>query len=167
MKMLGPFYRRFYGYTDCESLKQLYLIMIRPRLGYACQVWDPHLIKDEAKLEKVQKFACRMALSRWNAGYQELQEIIELSSRGVEAESTVQDPPRTLLFPRDRVLHNSQELLPQQKLSLPCMQLTVPFAQTNSYKYSFSPIPYSIGTPWTQIVYLLVHTRLSCIVNPI
>jgi hypothetical protein len=63
MKVLGLLYRRFYGYTDSESLKQLYLTMVRPRLDYACQVWDPNLIQDEAKLEKVQKFACRMASS--------------------------------------------------------------------------------------------------------
>ena len=45
MKVLGLLYRRFYGYADSESLKQLYLTLVRPHLdyNYACQVWDPHL----------------------------------------------------------------------------------------------------------------------------
>ena len=58
MKVLGLLYRRFYGYADSESLKQLYLTLVRPHLDYACQVWDPNLIRNKAKLEKVQKFAC-------------------------------------------------------------------------------------------------------------
>ena len=55
-------YRRFYGYTDSELLKQLYHTLVRPHLDYACQVWDhacqvwdPHLAMDKAKLEKVYK----------------------------------------------------------------------------------------------------------------
>ena len=34
----------------------LYKAFIRPNLEYACQVWDPHLKKDIAALESVQKF---------------------------------------------------------------------------------------------------------------
>ena len=43
MKALGLLYRRFYGYADSESLKQLYLTLVRPHFDYTCQVWDPHL----------------------------------------------------------------------------------------------------------------------------
>ena len=69
MKVLGLLYRRIYRHTDSESLKQLYLTLIRPHLDYASQVWDPHLTKDKAKLEKIQKLACRLASCRWDAGY--------------------------------------------------------------------------------------------------
>ena len=55
MKVLGLMYRRFYGYADSESLKQLYLTLVRPHLDYGCQVWDLHLMRDKAK---VQTFAC-------------------------------------------------------------------------------------------------------------
>ena len=72
IKLLGLLYRRFYGYADSESLKQLCLALVRPHLNYACQVWDPHFIRDKAKLEKMQRFACRIASCRWDAGYQEL-----------------------------------------------------------------------------------------------
>ena len=51
MKVLSLLYRRFYGYADSESLKQVYLALVRPHLDYACQVWDLHLIRDKTKLE--------------------------------------------------------------------------------------------------------------------
>ena len=46
-KVLGLIYRRFYGSADQSTLKQLYLSLVRPHLEYACQVWDPHLVKDK------------------------------------------------------------------------------------------------------------------------
>ena len=142
MKVLGLLYRRFYGYTDSESLKQLYLTLVRPHLDYACQVWDPHLAKDKAKLEKVQKLACRMAARRWNAGYQELLEIFELSS----LEERRLNLKLGLLF---KILHKLCYFPEMESFTTlrnycssrntHCLQLTVPFAHTNSYKYSFFP----------------------------
>ena len=142
MKVLGLLYRRFYGYTDSESLKQLYLTLVRPHLDYACQVWDPHLAKDKAKLEKVQKLACRMAARRWDAGYQDLLEIFELSS----LEERRLDLKLGLLF---KILHEFCYFPETESFttlrnycssrSTHCLQLTVPFAHTNSYKYSFFP----------------------------
>ena len=58
--VLGLLYRRFYGQATQESLKQLYLSLVHPHLEYACQVWDTHLLKDKAALEKVQEFACNL-----------------------------------------------------------------------------------------------------------
>ena len=46
------------------SLKQLYLSLVQPHLEYACQVWDPHLLKGTNALEKVQKFACKLATAK-------------------------------------------------------------------------------------------------------
>ena len=45
--VLGLLYRRFPGSTSQNSLKQLYLSLVRPHMEYACQVWDPHLAKDK------------------------------------------------------------------------------------------------------------------------
>ena len=78
MKVLGLLYRRFYGCANGELLKQLYLALVQPHLDYACQVWDPHLIRDKAKLEKVQKFACRIASGRRDSSYQELLDLFQL-----------------------------------------------------------------------------------------
>ena len=76
--ILGLLYRRFYGLASQESLKQLYLSLVRPHMEYACQVWDPHLAKDKGALETVQKFACKLATSRWDDSYEELLRLIEL-----------------------------------------------------------------------------------------
>jgi len=56
--ILGLLYRCFYGSASPDTLKQLYLSTVRPHLDYACQIWDPHLVKDKKILEDVQKFAC-------------------------------------------------------------------------------------------------------------
>ena len=66
-RILGLLYRRFYGQASQESLKQLYLSLVQPHLEYASQVWDPYLSKDKDALEKVQKFACKLATSKWDS----------------------------------------------------------------------------------------------------
>ena len=50
-QILGLLYRRFYSSADSDAIKQLYLSLVRPHLEYACQVWDPHLLRDKSKLE--------------------------------------------------------------------------------------------------------------------
>ena len=45
---------------------------VRPYLEYACVIWDPHLLKDNRTLEKVQKFALRVCSGDWNSGYDSL-----------------------------------------------------------------------------------------------
>ena len=55
-QVLGLLYRRFYSFSNQETLKQLYLSLVRPHIEYGCQVWDPHLAKDKKALEDVQKF---------------------------------------------------------------------------------------------------------------
>ena len=72
------FYRRFYGQASQDSLKQLYLSLVRPHLEYASQVWDPHLAKDRNALEKVQKIMCKLATSKWNSSYEELLDLTDL-----------------------------------------------------------------------------------------
>ena len=42
-----------------------YKCLVRPQLEYACQVWNPHLIKDILMLEAVQKRAARWIHSKW------------------------------------------------------------------------------------------------------
>ena len=44
-KILGLIYRRFYTSSNQETLKQLYISLVRPHLEYACHVWDPTLPK--------------------------------------------------------------------------------------------------------------------------
>ena len=64
------FHRRFFPAMDTDSCRQLYTTYIRPHLEYACQVWDPHQIKNISALESVQKFALRACSKQWDAPYE-------------------------------------------------------------------------------------------------
>ena len=50
-KILGLLYRTFYHDASVTSLLKLYVSLIRPILEYACQVWNPHLVKDVEKFK--------------------------------------------------------------------------------------------------------------------
>ena len=71
-QVLGLLYRRFYNFSNADTLLQLYVSMVRPHLEYACPVWAPHTAKDILELERVQRFAGRMATHNWNSSYSEL-----------------------------------------------------------------------------------------------
>jgi hypothetical protein len=78
-QILGLIYRQFnYGNADLDTIKQLYISLVRPRLEYGSQVWDLHLTKDKTFLENVQKFACRIASAKWDECYEDLLLAFEL-----------------------------------------------------------------------------------------
>ncbi len=55
------------GWTDTATLRTLYLTCIRPHLEYACQLWAPYTKSTGIdELEKVQKYACKVCLKRWD-----------------------------------------------------------------------------------------------------
>ena len=49
-------------------------------MEYACVVWDPYTHKNIKSLEQVQAFACKLASRRWDAGYEELLELLNIPS---------------------------------------------------------------------------------------
>ena len=77
-QVLGLLYRRFYNYSNTDTLEKLYVSLVRPHLEYACPVWVPHTAKDIHTLESVQKLALKMATHNWNASYLELQSLINI-----------------------------------------------------------------------------------------
>ena len=79
-RILGIVYRRFYGHSDVATLHQLYVSLVRSYLEYAAPVWSPYLQKDIAMLEKTQQFASRICTKNWDAGYQELLDMLDLPS---------------------------------------------------------------------------------------
>ena len=56
-QLIGLLYRRYYQYSDCNTLLQLYLSLVRPHTEYAAPVWDPHLLSDINSLENLTSWA--------------------------------------------------------------------------------------------------------------
>ena len=78
--MLGIIYRMVSTNTSYSStiLKLYYVVLVRPHLEYAAQVWNPHLTKDINCLEMVQKFALRICSKNYHEPYQNLLEYYQL-----------------------------------------------------------------------------------------
>ena len=139
-QILGLLYRRFYSSADSDAIKQLYLSLVRPHLEYACQVLDPHLLRDKKKLEGVQKFGLRLASHQWDAGYQDLLNLFDLPT--LEERRT--DLKLGLLF---QIIHRLCHFpcVPQFRKNTRNLratldrQLALPLARTNSYHFSFFP----------------------------
>ncbi len=77
---MGLLYRQFYQYADTNTLRKLYVSLIRPHLEYACSVWDPFSAKDCDILESVQRFASRVCLKNWSCEYPEMLNSLNLPS---------------------------------------------------------------------------------------
>ena len=59
-RILELLYRHFYRHSNEQTLRQLYLSLVRPHVEYAAPVWSPHLNKYITMLERTQQFACKM-----------------------------------------------------------------------------------------------------------
>ena len=147
-KLIGLLYRRYYQYSDCDTLLQLYLSLIRPHTEYAVPVWDPHLQNDISSLENLQKFALRVCSKQWNTGYSELLNLCNVSSLENRRlylklchlfkiiNNLCYFPPRSIV-PKTTRTYTSRSLMLQQ-----------PFCRTTSYYNSF--IPDSVRT-WNYL----------------
>ena len=49
-----------FSYLELETLRPLYLALVRPHLEYAAVAWNPDLIQDSKKIENVQRWATKM-----------------------------------------------------------------------------------------------------------
>ena len=63
-KQLGFLYCNLYQ-ANRDSIAYLYKATVLPILDYCCCVWDPYQSTHTAKLEKVQKFAAKLATGLW------------------------------------------------------------------------------------------------------
>ena len=129
------------GQATQESLKQLYLSLVRSHLEYACQVWDPHLSKDKAALEEVQKFACKLATLKWGSSYEDLLSLTDqkaLQHRRLDFKLGLMFKiVHTLCyFPAHSWAYRMKHRCSWNSNSL---QLLRPPARTNAYLNSFFP----------------------------
>ena len=139
-RILGLLYRQYYNHVGSEVIKQLYISLVRPHLEYACTVWDPHTRKDKESLERVQKFACRLATKRWDAGCNELYDLLNLPSLAHRRTHLKLCQLYKIIyglcyFPEDIFTNRSNSIC----RSVNPKALLQPFARTNSYYYSFVP----------------------------
>ena len=158
-QILGLLYRRFCSCTSPDALKQLYLSLVRPHLEYACQIWDPHLIKDKKSLEGVQKFGLKLAAHQWDCSYEDLLELFQLPT----LEERRLQLKLGLIF---KIIHNlchfpnAPELRgshPSLRLSHP-LQLKQPLAHSNASHYSFFPHTMSA---WNSLILSLQQTTMQ------
>ena len=138
-KLLGLLYRRFNGLMDPSCLVELYKTLIRPHLEYAAPVWSPHLAKDIANLEKIQKFALKICLNLWDTDYCNLLELTGLP--------TLESRRKYLRVATLHKIYHGQFYFPsgfltphrgRSNFSSP-FSINHPFAKTNAYYFSFFP----------------------------
>ena len=140
-KILGLLYRKYYKFSDQATLLQLYnfISLVHPHLEYSAPVWNPHLQCDIEMLERTQQFACRMCTKTWNAGYEELQNTLQLPSLSnrrlflklctiIKVIHGMCYFPPHVIFTRSTRTNFSRSFM-----------LTQPFARTNLYFHSFVP----------------------------
>ena len=134
-------YRNFYRYVDASTLLKMYKSIIRPHLEYACVIWDPHLAKDVKSIENTQKFALRVCNKSWGTCYEELLTTSSLTTMArrrshlklcmffniINQYISYPNPP----------FSKSVTLFPNRHANK--VQLSVPFARTNIFKFSFFP----------------------------
>ena len=139
-KQTGMIYRKFYQNSSRETLLNLYISLIRPRLEYAAPVWDPSHQTLTQAVEKVQRFALKMCLKNWSSTYEELltdsklptlkdrRTLLKLSYLFQVMNGSFSFPNAPLTLRQTRTLRNSE-----------CLLLERPIVRTNAYMYSYFP----------------------------
>ena len=72
--------KRTFKHFDVKCFTMLYRTYIRPHLEYSVQAWSPHLKKDIAVLEKVQRRATKLIPSIRHMSYPERLQATKLYS---------------------------------------------------------------------------------------
>ena len=162
-RILGLLYRRFYGLADCRTIIQLYLSTVRPHLEYASSLWDPHTQKDITALERVQKFACKIATKHWNCEYQQLLETCAIPSLAERRTKLKLYQLYNILyghshFPQNIFVHLSHHYPTRSHH----MVLSQPLTHTNDIHFYIhsSLTPFLCGTTCLKSKYLLPHYKL-------
>ena len=138
-RLVGLLYRRYYQHSEFNTLCQLYSTLVRPHLEYASTVWSPHLRKDVALLEDIQKFSLRVCSKQWGLSYPELLSLCNIPTlenrriylRLCQIFKIVNNLcffPPDVIVPKTTLSHSARLCMLQQ-----------PFARTSSFYYSFVP----------------------------
>ena len=151
-KQIGVIYRKFYRHLSQDTLKQLYLSLVRSKLEYAAPVWDPQKTTLCQKLEKVQKFALKVCSKNWSSDYEHLSNITNLPALSIRREYL----KLTYLY---QILNGSFIFpnAPLERCNIPVnlrnsntIQFVRPICHTNAYMNSFFPHTISV---WNRLPY--------------
>ena len=74
-RQVGLFHRQFH-HAPPELRLKIFNTTILPKLEYCSAVWDPHLKKDIASLDSIQRFAGRTITRNWSMISSELQSTL-------------------------------------------------------------------------------------------
>ena len=109
-------------------------------LEYAAAVWSPHLKRDIALIEGVQKFALRMVYGDWGASYDHLLSLSNLCT--LEERRVVMRLSVLYQILNGSWYFQTGVFLPDRSLrhhSLHEHTLIQPFCRTNSFRFSYVP----------------------------
>ena len=157
-RILGLLYRHYYNLADDATIKQLYIALVRPHMEYACVVWDLYPKKSVKALEQVQAFTCKMMSHRWDAGCEELLELLNIPSfqeRRIHLKlGLLYKIIHGLCYFPDEVFIFGPNL---HSTTMNPLTLHQPFAHTNAFYYSFVPHTVSL---WNSLSYSQVAADL-------
>ena len=137
-KTLGFIKRNFYKCNKNIKLK-CYLTLVRPVLEYASSVWDPSTKENIKKLEQIQKRAVRFITGE----YSKLTRVTPLvKSLNLETLEERRQKGKVLIIYKAlndnlEIKHNS--LISSSERHRSKNTFLIPYARTNSYKFSFFP----------------------------
>ena len=139
-QILGLLYRQFYMDSPADTLKQLYLSLVRPHLEYAAQLWDPYAQRDIYKLESVQKFALKLVTHQWDSSYDELLSLVNVPKLSVRRQNFKLAQVFKIVHGFCYFPDNIFRMQPSHSSRLSRIDTIYrPFARTNYYYHSFVP----------------------------
>ena len=126
--------------------------------------WNPHLEKDKSALENVQKFACRIALAHWDDSYDDILDLLNLQSlleRRIHARVGMlyRIVYKLSFFPEGTFKLRGNSIPNRSSHQL---ELSVPFAHTNCYYYSF--VPHTISL-WNSLSTNIISSSSSLCIS--
>ena len=124
-QILGLLRRNLY-FCDQKTKEAAYAGLVRPILEYACFIWDPYQQDLTQELEKVQRRAIRFVTSDYS-NYEEGSATRHMQTLGWKHLKSRREAATTCLFN------------PKGGRVICTKHLSVPYARTNIYKFSFLP----------------------------
>ena len=136
-RQIGLIHRQFHQ-APSELRLKIYNTTILPKLEYCSAVWDPHLKKDIASLDSVQKFAGRTITKNWAMDVTELQSRLNWQSLGTRRKNIKLKVAYNIVNNLSRIPSSSFVNHPSPSPRHPHNQMLFkPFVSTLAHRHSF------------------------------